>query len=441
MKPTVQIDRPGPPGKIGHLVSLKPGDKAIPIRVRLTIGRSPSNDLCLDDPHISNTHCLISKIGDHFHIEDLGSRNGVQVNGVKTKECRLREGSQIVLGQSEFVFKFYCPSKISPDLRVSSSNPNWNSQLAMLPNLASTDLPLLITGESGTGKDVIARQIHEMSKRSDGPYVSVNCSALNDSLFESELFGHVRGSFTGAQSNRKGAFESARQGTLFLDEIGDLPLNLQPKLLRALENSEIKPVGSDRVIKTNVRIVSATHKNLKYLSEKKKFREDLYFRIHVLSFDIPPLRKRREDIDGLVYKFCKDYGVFFSTEAIELLKKHQWPGNIRELRNIVARAQALPGAQALTEDHVRFLLGTGASKNLTSPSREFTGSPQRRREIERRIMEQALTIHKGNQRRAADDIGMPRSTFHDKVRTYGIDVYSLLDVEGFEEDSSDPTFI
>jgi len=172
----------------------------------------------------------------------------------------------------------------------------------------------------------VSHVIHDYSGRSEGPFVSVNCSALTESLVESELFGHVKGSFTGATSDRKGAFEAARGGTLFLDEIGDLPLSLQPKLLRALENQEIKPVGSDKTLKTDVRIVTATHKNLEKLVIEKTFRSDLFFRIHVVKISIPSLKERMEDFEDLLYHFSREMRVRFSVGAIEKLKEHSWPG-------------------------------------------------------------------------------------------------------------------
>ena len=213
--------------------------------------------------------------------------------------------------------------------------------LSCVPHIAKSKYPILLLGPSGTGKDVLARLIHRRSPVSSGPLVSVNCSALTETLIESELFGHRKGSYTGASCNRKGAFMASSGGTLFLDEIGDLPLSLQPKLLRAIEYQEIKPVGADEPVKTDARIIAATHQNLKEKVEKGTFRRDLYYRLNVVSFTVPPLRDRMEDFEPLLKSFLSDYGVTFSNEAIKVFKSYSWQGNIRELKNTVARAGAL----------------------------------------------------------------------------------------------------
>ena len=197
-----------------------------------------------------------------------------------------------------------------------------------LSSVATSSCPVLILGPSGTGKDVLANAIHNSSKKSGAPFISVNCSALTETLVESELFGHTKGSFTDAVSDRKGAFEAARGGTLFLDEIGDLPYSLQAKLLRALENNEIRPVGSDRSIKTDVRIIAATHQNLYNKIRDGEFRADLFYRLNVITIETPALKERIEDFDNLLYSFARQMRVRFSFNAIKTLKKHDWPGNI-----------------------------------------------------------------------------------------------------------------
>jgi DNA-binding NtrC family response regulator len=219
---------------------------------------------------------------------------------------------------------------------------------ALLERVAPTDFTVLIEGESGTGKELVADAIHTHSKQRSGPFVVVDCSSIPRDLIESELFGHVKGAFTGATGARKGAFEAARGGTLFLDELGELPIDLQPKLLRALENKEVKPVGSNEVLRTDVRIVAATNRTL--LSEVKagNFREDLYYRFAVIKVALPPLRERAEDIPLLAESFLKRAnemagreGVDVSYRTMEKLKRHRWPGNVRELKNFIERAVVL----------------------------------------------------------------------------------------------------
>ncbi|MEM7645842.1 MAG: sigma 54-interacting transcriptional regulator [Pseudomonadota bacterium] len=381
----------------------------------LTIGRDPSNSIFLKDPFVSNRHIRIEKRKKGYLLRDMHSSNGTQLNETTIIEAYLSNNDKIMVGESVFVF-----SKIKMNSnRLHSENKDWDTQLQRLPAIANTGFTVLILGPSGSGKEVIARWIHDHSQRAQYPYVTINCSALSESLIESELFGHVRGAFTGATENRKGAFEVARGGTLFLDEIGDLPMSLQPKLLRALENSEIRPVGSDRSIKTNVRIVTATHKNLKQRVLKGEFREDLFHRLNICRVTPPPLIQRMEDFEALLYQFAKEQRVGFSFRAIEKLKNHQWPGNIRELKNVIIRAAAYFPGQRIQEDNLPQLLdGEKESGNFYYENQDELPPLKG---IERNLILNTLQKHYGNQRRVAEELKMPKSTLHDKLRTYGID--------------------
>ena len=319
------------------------------------------------------------------------------------------------------------PSPAPAPFPLQSRNQLWNTELQSLSGVAQTNFPVLLLGPSGTGKDVIAQAIHKSSPRADFPFVSVNCSALTETLIESELFGHVKGAFTGAFSDRKGSFESARHGTLFLDEIGDLPFSLQAKLLRALENSEIRPVGSDKVIKTDVRVIAATHQNLSLKIQDGQFRADLFFRLNVVSILTPALRDRIEDFEDLLNVFAKQMRMRFSYDAIQKLKMHSWPGNIRELRNLVFRAAAIFPKEQIDIARAAQLL---KSSSLYTP---VTDEPTRQRlsvikEVERQIILKKLQENKGNQRRTAQELGMPKSTLNDRLRQYNIDprVYKSL---------------
>ncbi|NQZ18514.1 MAG: sigma 54-interacting transcriptional regulator [Bdellovibrionales bacterium] len=382
----------------------------------LTIGRDLTNSIQLHDPFVSSRHVRIEKRSRGYLLRDLQSRNGTYLNGTSVVEAYLSNNDKILIGESVFVFSKMDKKQNS----MSSDNKDWNRELQRIPAIANTDFTVLVIGPSGSGKELISRWIHDNSPRQEGPYITINCSALSESLIESELFGHVRGAFTGATEDRKGAFEAARGGTLFLDEIGDLPLSLQPKLLRALENNEIRPVGSDRTIKTDVRIVAATHKNIKQRVIKGEFREDLYHRLNICRVSPPPLIDRMEDFDSLIYKFAKDHRVAFSFNAVEKLKNHLWPGNIRELKNLVVRAAAYFPGQRIELDHIPQImdkeLAEGNVRLITNEEKELPPM----KEIERELILQKLQKHFGNQRKAAEELQMPKSTFHDKLKVYKI---------------------
>lgn len=394
----------------------------------VTIGRESGNALLLDDQFVSSRHARIERKQNGFLLRDLRSRNGTFLNGARIVEAFLSHGDRIRIGKTDFIFSHYSMS--ANKIQMSSKNEAFQKQLARLPNIAASQFPVLLTGPSGSGKDVLAQQIHRLSARKNGPFISVNCSALSESLVESELFGHVKGSFTGATDNRKGAFEAARGGSLFLDEIGDLPLSLQPKLLRALENNQIRPVGSDRTIETDVRIITATHHDLKNLVISERFRADLYFRLHVVQMRAPALNDRKEDFEDFLYEFAKDLRVRFSFAAIQVLKSHDWPGNIRELKNLVARAKAYCGNEEVSEQMiVQLMEGELTSPLLMSNDGPTAFRPSRSviKEIELEMIKSRLIANRGNQRKTAADLGMPKSTLHDRIKTYGIDLDKLVD--------------
>jgi DNA-binding NtrC family response regulator len=421
--------------KEGYLVP-QDGKPAILIDGILSIGRGEECDLELKDPHVSLEHCRIEKRPGGYFIRDFKSRNGVLVNGLKVSEGQLLNGSQIQIGTTDFIFQTVRPELADQDLPIRTKNLEWKAQLSSIKSLSRTELPVFLQGESGTGKEVIAHLIHDQSERGEGPFISVNCSALTETLVESELFGHLKGSFTGATNDRKGAFEAARGGTLFLDEIGDLPLSLQPKLLRALENKEVKPVGSDKTVTTDVRIITATHKKLDKLVAEKLFRSDLYYRIHVVRLSIPALRERLEDFDDLLYYFCRENRIRFSVSAIEAMKAHSWPGNIRELKNTVSRAKALFSDTYIQPEHVAKLIDKPLPSLQNIAHHQATtdansANPQQGsvlKEIEKEIIKHRLLANGGNQRRTATDLGIPKSTLHDRIKAYNIEVKSLLDL-------------
>ena len=289
--------------------------------------------------------------------------------------------------------------------------------------IAKSDSVTLIQGETGTGKEVIARAIHNQSARSRGPFVKLNCAAIPGALLESELFGHERGAFTGAVAQTMGRFQQADNGTLFLDEIGDLPLELQPKLLRALQEQEFERLGSGRTIRVNVRVVAATNQDLAQMVSARQFRADLYYRLNVIPIFLPPLRERPDDIPRLVEHFVRMYAARLNKpidtipgEVMECLKSHDWPGNIRELQNCIERAVVLsPGPvlrPTLTElRHMTKQATTGASQTFAEASRDHI--------LE--VLEQSGWMI-GGRDGAAERLGMPRTTLIYKMRKLGIEV-------------------
>jgi transcriptional regulator with PAS, ATPase and Fis domain len=290
----------------------------------------------------------------------------------------------------------------------------------MAKKAAATPLSLYLAGETGTGKEVLANLLHAWSERASGPFVPLHCGALALSLAESELFGHVKGAFTGASHQRPGALMQAHNGTLFLDEVGDLPMDIQVKLLRFLENGEIRPVGADRTSRADVRILCATHHPLEKLVQTGKFRQDLYYRLASVTLSIPPLRARPKDIEMLATQFSSDLGRSLSPKSMLRLKAHSWPGNVRELRHAIERASGLAGPfmPVLSEDAFDFLL---TSENVSvSPGLELGAPVLTLLEMERVLILKALKLTNGNRGAAAKVLGIARSTLFEMLKRHRI---------------------
>jgi DNA-binding NtrC family response regulator len=289
--------------------------------------------------------------------------------------------------------------------------------------VARTDMDVLVAAESGTGKELLARLIHRASDRRNRPFVAVNCAAFPDTLLESELFGHARGAFTGAVANKAGRFELADTGTLLLDEIGEMPLPVQPKLLRALQEREVDRLGDTRPIRVNVRVIATTNQPLFERVGRGEFRADLYYRLNVVPFSIPPLRERQEDIPQLVRHFASRHtpaGVEppeFTDELLARFQAHHWPGNVRELENLVRRAIALHPGQALGPE---FLDAPGCGESF-SAARATPATPGTSiRTMERQLLESTLAANGGNRTRAARELGICPRTMRNKIREYGL---------------------
>ena len=391
--------------------------RSVALQEFMTLGSDSSCTVHLACPLVQPRHARIEKRGSCYFIRDLRSDKGTSINGQKILEASLSDGDLVQIAGFEILF--ILEERRTASFPIKSNNLRWNEELQGLSKVAHSDFPVLLLGPSGTGKDVLARTLHETSRRSQGPFVSVNCSALTETLVESELFGHVKGSFTGAIGDRKGAFEAARAGTLFLDEIGDLTYGLQAKLLRALENNEIRPVGSDRSIQTDVRILAATHQNLKEKVRQGLFRLDLFYRLNVIQITPPALENRMEDFDGLLNSFARQYRVKFTFDAIQKMKKHSWPGNIRELKNTVARASVLFPKTPILGQHLEHIIDRPLDPQNLVGIQDKNQLPVIK-EIEKQMIVQRLIANKGSQRHTANDLGMPKSTLHDRLKYYGI---------------------
>jgi two-component system nitrogen regulation response regulator NtrX len=305
--------------------------------------------------------------------------------------------------------------------------------MAQLERVAASESRVCIFGETGTGKELVARTIHERSPRSAGPFVTLNCAAVPTELIESELFGHEKGSFTGASGRHIGKFEQADQGTIFLDEIGDMPLNMQAKLLRVLEEGEVERIGGDKPVSVSVRVVVATHRDLEARVREEKFRQDLFHRIHVFPLVLPPLRERRDDIPSLVEHFaaqvCAQNGwkpVPFTPDAIEALQSHAWPGNVRELRNMVERLMLLATDGQVDLVTVQMALPKSASAGSAAPVGIGSGAlAERVQSFERDVIVAELKRSHQNMSLAAKTLGLERSHLYKKAEQLGIDLRAM----------------
>ncbi|NTU43158.1 MAG: sigma-54-dependent Fis family transcriptional regulator [Nitrospirales bacterium] len=300
----------------------------------------------------------------------------------------------------------------------------------LIASVASTATTVLITGESGTGKELIARAIHHNSARREQPFVVVDCGTIPEHLMESELFGHMKGSFTGAVSTEKGILETANRGTLFLDEISNLPLSLQVKLLRVLQERELRPVGSKKAVALDIRFIAATNRDLSEMVREGGFREDFFYRLNVFPLNLPPLRERKEDIPGLAYHFLHSYSKelgrdvpHISADAMRRLASHHWPGNVRELENIIHRAVIICDGRTIKPEHIMIPSNGGSDIPRTVEELKKLKKGLRTRsieDIERGFLVAALDRNDWNITRAAQEVGMQRTNFHALLKKYNV---------------------
>jgi DNA-binding NtrC family response regulator len=395
-----------------------------------TIGAAEGNDLQLSDPTVSRFHFELRRRGAQVEVRDLGSTNGTQVGPatVHSSVVRIPPGTAVTAGQSrvrvddgEVVMVERGPSAIGG---IHGRAPAMRRLLETVARMATRDAPVLITGESGTGKELIARALHEQGPRAEEPFVTVDCGAVPPSLFSSELFGHERGAFTGADRQSAGAFERASSGTLFLDEIGELPGELQSTLLGVLERRCFRRVGGNEELQTDARVVAATNRDLRADVNQGAFRLDLYYRLAVVDLHVPPLRERPEDIAVLVEQLLRDEGYegavedVLSEETMEAFRKHHWPGNVRELRNAVRRTLTLGSVPELSPRAAGQDGGDSMEAVLSLPYR------QARRvltdEFEQRYLRHLLDRTHGNIRAAAREGQMDRSYLIELLKRHGL---------------------
>jgi DNA-binding NtrC family response regulator len=394
----------------------------------VSIGSHPSNDLVVADSTVSRFHCELAVGLDGVRVIDKASRNGTVVDGVRVKECWLALGSHVRLGR--VTVRFDAAERAEPvelsqsarfGLLVGASAP-MRAVFSLLERAAGSGATVLLEGETGTGKGAAAESIHRAGARRDQPFVVVDCGAIAPTLLESELFGHERGAFTGAAGRRVGAFEEAHEGTIFIDEIGELPLDLQPKLLRALDKREVRRLGQNSFVTVDVRVIAATNRDLRAMVNESKFRSDLYYRLAVLRAQMPPLRHRLADLPLLVDQLLDTLRAsgelrhrLTAAPFLARLQHSAWPGNVRELRNYLERCLVL-------RDPPR--LGDPAAEHGLVPVDDGVPLAEARRRalenVERRYLETLMQRHRGRVAAVARAAGVGRVYMYRLLAKHGL---------------------
>ena len=410
------------------------------------IGSNDKNDLILTDSTVSRFHCEIRRVRDEYFFVDRHSTNGCYVGDLRLVEGCLYPNCEVLVGSSLIRFEplienlEIVPSEENTYGELVGSAPKMRKIYGLLDKVAPSELSVVIQGETGTGKELIARAIHQFSRRKAGPLVIFDCSAFPESLLESELFGHEKGSFSGAVRTHRGVFERAEGGTIFFDELGEMSVSLQPKFLRALESGEIRRVGGERTIKVDTRVVAATNRNLMSMVEDGTFRQDLYYRLAKVTLDLPPLRERIEDLDSLCTHFINQlrernalpaHVKGFAKEALSVMFKYDWPGNIRELRNVVERAAAFCESDLITPDDLPADLCArlGMASSSSAPQKPAVmpglGLKEAKEMIvsnfEKEYLVGLLNQYKMNISQVAREAGIDRRHVYRLMKKYGLD--------------------
>ncbi len=400
----------------------------------LTIGSATAVGLRLDHPTVSGKHARVTRQDGRLVLTDVGSKNGVWLNGMRLYEAELLLGARFRIGPFDVWAAGGGAAEAKPGAEdfegILSRDPGMRAIFAQIDRMAQSSAAVVVTGETGTGKELVARAVHQRSKRAGASFIPVNCGAIAHELMEAELFGHEKGAYTGAVSDRPGALQEADGGTIFLDEIAELPKDLQPKLLRAVELGEIKPVGASRPGHVDVRYVCATHRNLAAEVKAHRFREDLFYRLAVATVQLPPLRQRRGDVELLWNHFLEKLAPgqeFQLTDGAKAkLDGHRWPGNVRELRNVAQRALLTSSTSELGAEHIQFDDGASGGQGDQIDPHGMTLE-----QIEAAAIAAVLRQTRGNRRLACKQLGIAKSTLLKKIADYG------LKREGLPEGASD----
>jgi len=395
-----------------------------------TVGKDPASALVVQDRFISSQHLQVTRREAGFHVRDMNSTNGTYLGGVRLFEAEIPLNTVLRVGETELLFEPASSGQPEHSFHgLVGNDPAMRQLVELLQRVAPSNAIVTVLGESGTGKELVARALHEASPRAGQPFVPINCGALPAAVIESELFGHEKGAFTGADSRRRGAFEEAHGGTLFLDEVGELPLELQARLLRVLDSGEVKPVGASRPFHVDVRVVAATHRELRAWARQGKFREDLYYRLGTMPLVLPPLRSRRSDIRGLAEHFLRLHvpqgqTVKLTAAALARLQQHTWPGNVRELRNVVHRALLVRKGLHLDAGDILFEEAFHrAPEDTEGPPLELPEGvtlEQMMQRLERQLIESTLRRCGNHKDRAAKELGLARSSLFKRLKEWGL---------------------
>ena len=387
---------------------------------RYQIGSGAEADLRLYDPYVSKSHAQLRLGSDGgFLIEDLDSKNGIFLNGTKIQRAKLPSSGSLRLGRSTISWGEKTELGVLGDLgSFWVADEGMKQALLKLKLIAQSNIPILLLGETGTGKELLAKLIHRWGSRSSGSLVPINGALAGGGLVDSELFGHKKGAYTGSESSRVGALLAAHNGTLFLDEVADLPLDTQVKLLRALEGGEVKALGSDKIQHADFRLVTATSQSIEALVESKQFRLDLFYRISGFTLRIPPLRERPADIRWIAKKILEKKGLQLSAEAEAKLLSHVWPGNVRELHAVLNRSILLAAAEKehfLLPAHIDF-----TNENQCGLQHQVAEKKCSLEEIEKFFIQKSLERNSWSRSIVAQELGIARSTLFEKMRKYGL---------------------
>ncbi len=413
------------------------------------IGTAPDNDLVLTDRAVSRRHAEIRMTPNGLLLRDLGSTNGTFINDVRITEAYIPPDAECRLGYSTLLIRQRTEErKVAVPLQdhlgeLVGSSERMRELYGLIRAVAPTPTTVHLHGESGSGKELVARTLHTFSGRS-GPFMVFDASVADAEMVRNDLFGHIKGAFTGATGSREGAFRQAHTGTLFIDEIGELPLDLQPRLLRVLENREVTPIGSDKSSRVDVRVITATHRDLAAMVRTGAFRPDLFYRLSVVPIELPALREIREDIPLIAQHLCQQLQLNdrISAAAMEALQNYPWPGNVRELRNVLERAAVMCGDREIRPEDLRLPktaeapawasapVWTSASSMAASPpipiepvSIPKPGAADARahlKEMERQMIIEAMERNRHNKAAVARELGIPLSTLKRRLKEYRI---------------------